>query len=140
MLLWLLSMTDLALTLTYVTGFGMFEANPIVVRVIGSGSPLAMATWKMFTLGVTMLILFAYRRRWQAEVGTLLCVGVMSALLVHWQAYIADVGAMTNEMTVLGHEAAKQSHPAGTGEGVIADVDGARWVSIGYRSDGPTGR
>lgn len=126
----LLSLTDLALTMTYVVGFGMFEANPVVLSIIGDGSPLVMVTWKLGTLLATVTILFACRRFWQAELGTGLGVVVMSALLVHWQGYIVEAEKLTNELTVLGQAAASG------GADLVHDDEGPRWVSIGLSDVG----
>jgi hypothetical protein len=122
----LLSMTDLALTMTYVKGFGMFEGNPIVLSLIGTSSPLIMVTWKLCTMAVAMIILFCQRHRWQAEFGAIVGFVVYSALMLHWQNYINEIHTHTAALTLLAHEASLGIAPGDN----TAFSGGEAWVTM----------
>lgn len=122
----LLSLTDLALTMTYVKGFGMFEGNPVVLKLIGSSSPLAMITWKLLTTVIAMTILFTQRSRWQAEAAAILGFLVYSGLLVHWNNYINEIHEHTSALSIMAHESEHGPSDLGPGSGFRP---GEAWVT-----------
>ena len=55
---WVLGLTDLAMTLTYLMNIGLFEGNPLARWVIAMGSPAIVAGFKLATMVVSSSILF----------------------------------------------------------------------------------
>ncbi|PHQ80515.1 MAG: hypothetical protein COB69_05850 [Phycisphaera sp.] len=92
---WVLGITDLAMTLTYLMNIGMFEGNPMARWVIATGSPYFLAGFKLATMVLSSSILFWQRRRWQGEVGAWIAVIVLGRLTLHWFDYIAGTSKMT---------------------------------------------
>lgn len=123
----LLSMTDLALTMIYVTGFGMFEGNPVVLSLIGTSSPLVMVTWKLCTMALAMTILFSQRHRWQAEVGSIIGFVVYAGLIVHWHNYMDEIDIHTSALSIMAHEASLGIAPPGRDS---AFSGGEAWVTM----------
>ncbi|TVQ62203.1 MAG: hypothetical protein EA378_07030 [Phycisphaerales bacterium] len=91
----LLSLGDLALTMTFLVHTGMAEGNPLARAVIGYNSAAVLVFWKLSTVVCTLAILFALRRRVSGELGAWVCVAVLSWLTFHWQAYIAQQDSVT---------------------------------------------
>ena len=89
------SALDLALTLTYLTSVGMFEANPLARTLVNNGSPWALSGWKAGTTLIATWILFSHRKHWQAEAGAWTCAAILAMLTVHWMNYIAHIEQFT---------------------------------------------
>jgi len=92
---WVLGITDLAMTLTYLMNIGMFEGNPMARWVIAAGSPYLLAGFKLATMVLSSAILLWQRRHWQGEIGAWIAVIVLGRLTVHWFDYIAGSSKMT---------------------------------------------
>lgn len=97
---WVLGITDLVLTLTYLMNVGLFEGNPLARWVIALGSPLIVALFKLATMVASSSILLWQRRRWQAEVGAILAVLVLGKLTLAWMSYIDFSSELTHAITI----------------------------------------
>lgn len=97
---WVLGLTDLVLTLTYLMNVGLFEGNPLARWVIALGSPAIVAAFKLATMVASSSILFWQRRRWQAEFGAILAVLVLGKLTLAWMSYIAFSAELTHAITI----------------------------------------
>lgn len=84
----LLSTFDLLLTLTYASGGGFAEANPVARLVLREGTPASLAVWKACTVLPCVLVLLLGRGRRSAEIGAWAGVVVLASLAVHWTRYI----------------------------------------------------
>lgn len=83
----LLSLGDLALTLTHLTQAGMLEANPVARLVMAYNSPALLAAWTMLSVGLAVGILFYARRRALAEAAAWFCFLVLTWLTFRWAMY-----------------------------------------------------
>jgi hypothetical protein len=84
----LLSLADLAITLTHLRTTGMMEANPIAALLIESTQSVwALASFKLFTLAVCVSVLFVLRRRFEGEVAAWIAVVILAGMSVQWHAY-----------------------------------------------------
>jgi len=104
---WVLGLTDLAMTLTYLMNIGLFEGNPLARWVIAMGSPAIVAGFKLATMVVSSSILFWQRRRWQAEIGAILAVIVLGKLTFQWFGYIDMSSDMTHAITIVAADPAQ---------------------------------
>jgi len=83
-----LSIADLAITLTHLRTTGMMEANPIAAFLIKSTqSSWALASFKLLTLGVCVSLLFALRRRFEGEIAAWCAVAILAGMSMQWHAY-----------------------------------------------------
>lgn len=82
-----MSVADLYLTLTYLHGVGMGEANPVARWVMSFNCGWLLGLFKMALVGFTCGTLFAVRKRASAEAAAWLCAGVMVWLTFQWKAY-----------------------------------------------------
>lgn len=87
----LMSIADLALTLTYVTSAGMAERNPIARAVMNSNQPGLLIAWKLGTVLLACVILFVVRRKRSGELGAWVCAAILAWLSLHWVRYNAHV-------------------------------------------------
>ncbi|MFI4870195.1 MAG: DUF5658 family protein [Phycisphaerales bacterium JB061] len=92
---WVLGITDLAMTLTYLMNIGMFEGNPLARWIIATGSPYIVSGFKLVTMVASSSILFWKRHSWQSEIGAWIAVIVLARLTLHWFDYIAGTSNMT---------------------------------------------
>lgn len=94
-----LGLADLAMTLAYMGGIGLFEGNP-VARAVATGGPGTLALFKMLTIALSAVILFGLRTKRSAELAAWLCVAVMSLVSLEWRKYSAasDEVAMALQM------------------------------------------
>lgn len=82
-----MSLLDLHHTLLYLQTVGMGEANPLARWVISHDSPFLLIGFKLATVVIASVILFALRRRAAAELGAVICVLVLVWLTVRWELY-----------------------------------------------------
>ena len=83
-----LSMADLAITVTHLQTIGMLEANPIAAFLIReSGSVWTLALFKSCTVALCVTMLFALRRSRLAEVGAWVAILVLVGLCFQWHIY-----------------------------------------------------
>jgi uncharacterized membrane protein len=83
-----LSMADLAITLTHLQTIGMIEANPVAAFLIReSGSAWTLALFKSCTVALCVTLLFALRRSRFAEVGAWTAIIVLVGLSIQWHIY-----------------------------------------------------
>lgn len=108
-----LSLADLALTLTFLTSVGMAEENPIARLVIGTGSAWVVVAFKMGLSLTACGIFWLARGKVSGEVGAWAGVLLMAWLMVRWQAYIEHSHHFTGVLV-------GQEHPTD-----------ARWVALG---------
>jgi hypothetical protein len=97
----LMGLADLAYTLTYMRGSGMFEVNPIARKMVEIGSAQQLVLYKLLTLAVCCGAIYFCRRTRQAEIGAWICALVMFALTLHWVNYNAAVQSMTSELAIM---------------------------------------
>ena len=91
----LVSLADLALTLTFLTSVGMAEANPLARAVIGTGSVAAVVGFKLALSAVAVTLLWITRKTHTGEVGAWLGALIMGWLLIRWDAYITQSHVFT---------------------------------------------
>ena len=90
----LLSLGDLALTLTHLKTIGMIEANPIAAYLLQvTESAWALGSYKLLTVGICVGLLFKVRHRIEGEIAAW-CGGsimlVMSVVWVNSSSYLDD--------------------------------------------------
>lgn len=90
-----ISLADLYLTLTFLSGPGMNEGNPLARWIIGLGSPWLLALWKVMLLAITSFALFLTRRSRTGEIATWVCLGVMIWLAGQWMKYAERAPLLT---------------------------------------------
>lgn len=84
----LASLTDLAITLEFITTVGMAEANPIARAVIGAGSVPLLVGFKLVMSLSACAVFWIARTRPSGELGAWVGALVMAWLMVRWDAYI----------------------------------------------------
>lgn len=97
----LMSATDLALTVTYMQGPGMLEVNPIARPLVEAGSAGHLAVFKLLTVVIACLCMFAVRRHRRAEVCAWACTAMLGMLTAHWVRYNAFVGTVGSDITAI---------------------------------------
>lgn len=113
MIVLILSLADLALTLTFLTSVGMAEENPIARMVIATGSAWVVVGFKVGLSLTACGIFWVARHRASGEIGAWAGALLMAWLMVRWQAYIDHSHHFTGVLV-------GQEHPT--------DV---RWVALG---------
>lgn len=84
----LLSVADLALTLTYLTSVGLIEGNPIAAWLIHTTrSPWALALYKGLTVAICVSLLYRMRHRREGELAAWCSVLILVALSIWWNRY-----------------------------------------------------
>lgn len=83
-----MSLGDLALTLTYLQHLGMAEMNPLARLVIGFQSPALLAVWKLATVAACVSILLWKSSTRSAELGAWLGAMILCGLMLHWRSYV----------------------------------------------------
>ena len=112
-----MSLADLYMTLAHLLHFGMIEANPLARRIMETGSPAELITWKLTTVLIAIGILFVFRYRRTAEVGALAGFLVMAWLTAHWFNYNGEVSMLTADMhAIAGEHGFVSMAPGGRGE------------------------
>lgn len=96
-----MSMADLYMTLTHVTGVGMGEANPIARLIMSYNSPALLAGWKCACVAVTCLILFKARHLRVGELAAWVSIVILTALTVHWIRYSNETATLTSDMAII---------------------------------------
>ncbi len=99
----IVSLADLYLTLTYLHGAGMHEANPLARWIMSYNCSWLLAGWKLMLLGVTCSILYVTRHSRSAEVAAWVCCGVMLWLAGQWTQYADKAPALTPEIHQLAN-------------------------------------
>lgn len=97
----LMSLADLALTLTYMRSIGMIELNPVARYMVEIGQTQQLVLFKLFTTVLAGGTLFLLRRCRCAEPTAWLAVAIMLALMVRWNLYNEAVSSATDELTLL---------------------------------------
>lgn len=82
-----LGVADLALTLSYMGGIGLFEGNPVARALVVGGGAGTLASFKLLTIALSAVILFGLRTKRSAELAAWLCVAVMSLVSLEWRKY-----------------------------------------------------
>jgi hypothetical protein len=97
-----LSLADLAITLTYLRANWMMEANPLAAYIIRTTqSPWALAAFKCCTVGVCAALLFHLRRFRSGEVAAWCGIGVLTIMAMMWHAYADHLD--DNQEVLLAH-------------------------------------
>lgn len=97
----MLGLADLIFTLTYMTGPGMIEMNPIARAMIDIGSTGQLVVFKLLTIVVSCGALYFGRRYVETEAAAWGCIIVLLALMLHWLNYNAGVPEITHELAIL---------------------------------------
>lgn len=90
-----LSLTDLLLTLTYVTEVGLIEDNPVARGVMRTGGAGLLVFWKLLSVGFAAGVLLRFRKRGVAELAAVFSAGVMVWLTARWVDYIETSAMLT---------------------------------------------
>jgi len=112
----LASLTDLAMTLEFLTTVGMAEANPIARAIIGTGSVPLLVGFKLVMSLSACAVFWIARKRWSGELGAWAGALVMAWLMVRWDAYIDHSHVFTAGL----HAGQQRQH-----------VMDSRWVVMG---------
>lgn len=84
----LLSLADLALTITHLRTIGMLEANPIAAFLISSTQSWVMlSAYKVGTVGACVMLLYQTRRHSASELASWFGVAVLAGMSVVWHLY-----------------------------------------------------
>ncbi|HWB19913.1 MAG TPA: DUF5658 family protein [Phycisphaerales bacterium] len=84
----ILSLADLAVTMTHLKTTGMMEANPIAEYLIKyTQSPGALIAFKLSTVGVCMLLLHRLRFHWEGEAAAWVAVIILAGMSIMWHTY-----------------------------------------------------
>ncbi|MFI4897557.1 MAG: DUF5658 family protein [Phycisphaerales bacterium JB059] len=86
--IFIMSVGDLLLTLTYLQHLGMAESNPIARLVLDFGSPGLLVAWKMATVVACAAILLWKSTSRAAEIGAWTGTFILGALMLHWSSYV----------------------------------------------------
>lgn len=97
----MMGIADLLYTLTYMTGPGMMEINPLARHAVALGGTTMLIQFKLLTILMSAGILYCCRRHKTAELWAWVCVGVMFTLMMHWVHYNATITDMTHELTTI---------------------------------------
>lgn len=97
----LMSVADLYMTLAHLNSVGMGEANPIARWVISYGSPWLLVVWKFGCIGLACLIFTIARYRRSSEIACWACIGILTALILHWMSYSAEASDLTPQMNII---------------------------------------
>ncbi|MCX5691049.1 MAG: DUF5658 family protein [Planctomycetota bacterium] len=97
----LISIGDLAMTLTYATSVGMMEVNPLARLVMSFDSPWLVVAWKLLTAGFGITVIAMLRSRGIAEIAAWISFAAMLVLLVHWINFNTHIVSYTDELTSL---------------------------------------
>ncbi|MGP1309932.1 MAG: DUF5658 family protein [Phycisphaerales bacterium] len=84
-----LGVADLVLTLSYMTGIGLFEGNPVARTLAIGGGAGSLVAFKLLTIALSAVILLSLRTKRSAEWAAWLCVAVMSLVSLEWDKYSA---------------------------------------------------
>lgn len=83
-----LSIADLAVTLTHLMTIGMAEANPIARFLMQAWpSPWALGAFKIATLSMCVGLLYWMRRRKVGEAGAWVATFVLVGMCIQWHEY-----------------------------------------------------
>lgn len=94
----LMGLADLLLTLTYMRGVGMIEANPIARYMLSIGRERQLILYKLASLGLCCGTLYLIRRHRKAEVCAWVCSAIMVVLSIHWTRYNVAMESLRHEM------------------------------------------
>jgi hypothetical protein len=94
----LASAVDLYLTLTFLSGVGMGEANPIARWIMSFECSWLLSAFKASLVLLTCGILIGARRQFVAEVGGWICVLLLTGVMLQWSAYAGEVSSVTGIM------------------------------------------
>lgn len=112
-----MSLADLAMTMTYLNHVGMIESNPLARIVMHGGGPLSLIAWKLATTVLAVGILLRLRRRRAAEVAAIVCCAVLGWLMVRWVAYVEAAPALAGAIAAMpehfGEEWVSFAQPVG---------------------------
>lgn len=97
----LMGLADLACTLTYMRGIGMFEINPIARWMIEIGGARQLILFKLFTIALSAGTLFLCRRYRGTEKFAWMCAIIMLVLTIQWMYYNAAAPTLTHEFAVI---------------------------------------
>ena len=86
--IFIMSVGDLLLTLTYLKHLGMAESNPLARLVLDFGSPGLLVAWKMATVTACAGILLWKSTSRAAEIGAWTGTFILVALMMHWSTYV----------------------------------------------------
>ncbi|MCL4741261.1 MAG: hypothetical protein KJZ54_03570 [Phycisphaerales bacterium] len=96
-----MSLADLAMTMTYLNHVGMIESNPLARIVMHGGGPGSLVAWKLASTALAVGILLRLRRRGVAEFAALLCCAVLVWLMVRWVAYVEAAPALAGALAAM---------------------------------------
>lgn len=83
-----LSLADLAITLSHLRSTGMVEANPVAAFLIRhTGSAWALGLFKVGTVMACVLLLFRVRHHVQGEIASWLALFILVGVSVMWHYY-----------------------------------------------------
>lgn len=94
-----LSLFDLAQTITYMRGVGMLELNPLARVMVELGGARQLVMFKMFTVAVGCGVLYLLRRHALAERCAWVCVVVLVCLALWWMRYnmlVVDIATIAD--------------------------------------------
>lgn len=99
-----LSLTDLYLTLLFVTQGTFAEANPLARAIMHSQSVALLVAWKLGSILTCVGILYSVRRTRSAELGAWVCMAVLGWLTWQWTAYLEGPPITADALAVYGYD------------------------------------
>ena len=99
-LIGILSLGDLWVTFTFLTSFGMEEANPVAAYIIRQQSPMGLVLFKLGSVTASVSIILLVRHRRQGELAAWIAAGILVALTARWSAYTNEVANFQSTVTI----------------------------------------
>ena len=101
----LLSIADLTITLAYLRGAGMIEANPVAAFLIRwTQSSWALVFFKLSTVGICVSLLYRLRRSVEGELAAWCGLAILIFMSVQWRQYADNVDLPTVAVADYGDE------------------------------------
>jgi hypothetical protein len=101
----LLSIADLTVTLAYLRGTGMMEANPLAAFLIRwTQSSLSLVCFKLLTVGICVSLLYKLRRNVEGELAAWCGVAILVFMSVQWRQYAENVELPTVAVAEYGDD------------------------------------
>ncbi len=90
-----MSLLDLAFTLAYLETTGLAEGNPIARHLVqATNSSFALIAFKLFTVLVSVSVLYPLRHHRSAALGAGIAVVVLASLAVLWIRYALNMAVL----------------------------------------------
>ena len=96
-----MSLVDLAITLTYLKSAGLAEENPFARIVMSHGSTELLTWWKIMTILPAVIVLLMYRKKFSAELLGWIACGILLLVSIRWIQYADATEVLAESMPAL---------------------------------------